>query len=102
MTYSVYFTKSADADLDGILEFIAEDSLENVLTFIDRLQTGIVNTLGEQPFVGLRYHDFYYLSFNNYIVIYDIDQDNQAVYIHLVTEEHRQWKMLLDTHFSNF
>jgi plasmid stabilization system protein ParE len=99
MSYSVYFTQSADTDLDEILEFIAQDSPENALNFIDQLQSRIINTLEEQPFTGLRYQDFNYLSFDNYIVIYDVDQSNRAVYVHLITEGHRQWRMLLDTRF---
>ena len=101
MTYSVYFTQSADTDFDDILDYIAQDSLLNALNFLDRLQSRIVNTLGEQPFTGLRYQDFYYLSFDNYIVIYDVDQSNEAVYVHLITEGHRQWKVLLDKRFKS-
>jgi len=99
MAYSVYLTKSADADLDEILDYIAEDSLENALNFTDQLQSRMVNLLSEQPFTGLPHQDFYYLSFDNYMVIYDIDQSNSSVYIHMITEGHRQWKVILDTRF---
>ena len=99
MTYSVYFTGSADADLEDILDYIAQDSLENALYFTDQLQSRIINLLGEQPFTGLRHQDFYYISFDNYIVVYDIDQSSSAVYIHMITEGHRQWKAILDKRF---
>jgi plasmid stabilization system protein ParE len=37
----VFFTYGADADLDDIFDYIAQDSVENVLGFLEQLQIRI-------------------------------------------------------------
>ena len=41
MSYEVFFTELADADIDGIIDYIAKDNPHNALQFVSRLQERI-------------------------------------------------------------
>ncbi len=97
MEYSVYFTELADADIDEIIDYIALDSPEKALLFVDKLQSRIQTVLERFPLSGKRYKNTWYFSFDNYIAVYDVDETNKAVYVHLVSEGHRQWRTVLDS-----
>jgi plasmid stabilization system protein ParE len=94
MAYQVYFTKQADSDIDSILDYIAQDSPENAIRFIDTLQQRIEATLSIAPHGGSSCGDANYISFENYVVVYDIDEMNKAVYVLMVSEGHRQWQLI--------
>ena len=94
MTYSVYFTEEANADIDKISDYIAQDSPETALKFIDQLEQRITDTLSIAPHGGRQFAEARYLAFDNYIVVYDVDDAEKRAYIHLVTERHRQWQSL--------
>ncbi len=79
MRYKVYFTEAADLDFDEIIDYIAKDSPQNALQFITNLQERIENTLSVTPYSGRSYGDA-----------------TQSVYVHLVSEGHRQWHSVLD------
>ena len=96
MTYTVYFTDDANTDIDEILDYIARDSIETALEFIAQLQQRIDNTLSVMPKSGRKYSDARYFSFGNYIVLYDIDDNLNNVYILMVVERHRRWQNLFD------
>ena len=96
MTYQVYFTKQADTDIDEIIDYIAQDSLDNAFIFIDQLQRRITSTLSVMPLGGATCGDARYLSFGNYVVVYDVDESNKAVYVLLVMEGHKQWKVIFE------
>ena len=95
MKYEVYFTELADGDVDGVLDYIAHDSVANALNFVARLQERIEKILGTTPYAGNNHGDVRYFAFDNYVVVYDIDEAEKAVYIHLVSEGHRQWRAIL-------
>jgi len=94
MTYQVYFTKQADSDIDDIVDYIAQDSPENAVQFIDKLQKRVESMLSIAPYGGLSCGDAHYFSFENYVVVYDIDDINQSVYVLMVSEGHRQWRII--------
>ena len=96
MSYQIRFTKGADQDIDDILDFIAQDSVENAIKFIDNLETRIEKVLSTFPAGGIRYKTARYFAFDNYIVVYDIDEKVKMVSILLITEGHRQWKTVLE------
>lgn len=97
MSYRVNFTELADHDLDDILDYIAQDNPVNAIRFIDQLEKRITKTLGIFPNGGNRYRSSRYFSFDNYVVVYDVDESLKIVNILLITEGHRQWKAVLDS-----
>ncbi len=44
------------------------------------------------PHGGLSCGDAKYFSFQNYIIVYDIDDVQQSVYVHMISEGHRKWQ----------
>ncbi len=96
MNYVVEFTEFARADFFEILGFIAQDSPQNALKFIDTLQERIETTLSTFPNGGSIYKSFRYLSFGRYVVVYHVQEAKKKVFVHLVSEGHRQWRVVLD------
>ncbi len=94
MKYEVYFTRMANSDVDEILEFIAKDNPQNALQFIDQLEERISNTLSTSPHAGSKCGDSRYFAFDNYVVVYDIDEAKMSVYVLMVSEGHRQWQSI--------
>jgi len=88
---------AADADFDGIIDYIAEDNPLRAIEFVSELQERITSVLAEFPLSGKQYKDARYLVFDNYLVVYDIDESSEEVYILLVTEGHRQWRVVLES-----
>jgi len=79
--YSINLTKGAETDLDEIVSYIANDSVENALRILDRLQNK-VNSLNKMPERG-RYvpelldkniRDYKELIENPWRIIYKIDE----------------------------
>ncbi|MBA1446716.1 MAG: type II toxin-antitoxin system RelE/ParE family toxin [Chromatiales bacterium] len=95
MSYRVVFTEAADADINSIIEFIALDSPIRAYRFVDELISRIIDLLGQFPLSGTFYHDVRFMMFDNYTVVYDVDESNQTVYVYLITERHREWKAVL-------
>jgi len=99
VSYKVYFTELADADIDGIINYIAKDNPDNALQFVSRLQERIEDTLATVPLAGSRYGSARFFAFDNYVVVYDVDEAGKSVYVHMVSEGHRQWRTILDGRF---
>ncbi len=97
MSYRIRFTEYADQDIDDILDYIAQDSPSNAIRFIDKLEQQIAKTLSVFPGGGSRYKTCRYFSFDNYIVVYDVDELAKMVNILMITEGHRQWKHFLES-----
>ena len=97
MTFQVFFTTAADADLDGIIDYIAEDNPLRAIEFVSELQERIYSLLREFPLSGNLYQGSRYQVFDNYVVVYDVDESAEEVYILLVTEGHRQWRVVLES-----
>lgn len=97
MNYEVIFTDIANQDFYKILDYIAQDSPQNALNFIDKLQERTKNTLATLPFGGASYKDsIRFLVFDNYIVVYEPNEAKKQVAVYMVTERHRQWHSILD------
>ena len=97
MNYEVIFTDIANQDFYKILDYIAQDSPQNALNFIDKLQECTKNTLATFPFGGASYKDnIRFFGFDNYIVVYEPKEATKQVAIYMVTERHRQWRSILD------
>lgn len=96
MSYLVTFTDLASDDIDQILDYIAQDSPENALKFIDSLEDRITNVLSQFPESGSGYKGANYFAFDNYIVVYVIIEATKTVNILLVSEGHRQWRLVFD------
>lgn len=97
MNYKVIFTDIANQDFYGILDYIAQDSPQNALNFINKLQERTKNTLATLPFGGASYKDsIRFFVFDNYIVVYEPNEAKKQVAVYMVTERHRQWRSILD------
>ena len=96
MNYVVKFTDLASEDIDHIIDYIAQDSPQNALEFIDALEERIRAVLCQFPETGSQYKQAYYFAFDNYIVVYDIDESSKTVDILMVSEGHRQWQSVFD------
>jgi toxin ParE1/3/4 len=96
MAYSVKFSDGADADLDGILHFIAQDSPLRAISFVDNLRQKTIDALEIFPNAGRQFGATRMLSFGNYVVIYRVDDSAKTVSVILVTEGHRDWQEHLE------
>jgi plasmid stabilization system protein ParE len=94
MNYKIEFAEIADNDIDGILHYISQDTPQRAIKFIKSLRDRIKSMLGMFPYSGSRHLGFYYYSFDNYIVIYDVNESTKTVIILMVVESHRQWKII--------
>jgi plasmid stabilization system protein ParE len=102
MNYEVIFTDIANQDFYEILDYIATDSPQNALLFINKLQERTKKTLSTLPFSGVAYKEgFRFFVFDNYIVAYEPNEDRKQVAVYLVSERHRQWRSILDERITN-
>ena len=99
MSYRVYFTQLANADIDAIIDYIAQNSPQNALDFVTQLQERIENTLMTAPYGGSKCGDAHFFAFDNYVVVYDINESDKSVYVHLISEGHRQWRTIFSNRF---
>jgi len=95
MKYKVRFTKSADDDFDEIIEYIFQNSPENAIKFAISLKERTVNILSSFPNTGTIFNGVNFFTFDNYIVVYDIDEVANIVHVILISERHRQWESVL-------
>lgn len=93
--FEVAFSPDADADFEAILHFIAADSPERAIAFIDRLEERIRNLLSQAPFAGTAFGKHRFTVFSSYVVVYSVDEDARRVHVVLVAEGHRDWRTLL-------
>jgi plasmid stabilization system protein ParE len=63
--YGVLWTDAARRDLDAIVEYIAEDSVENALSVLDRLET-CAGALGTSPARGRKVPELAALDVHHY------------------------------------
>jgi toxin ParE1/3/4 len=96
MEYTFRFSEDADADLDGILHFIAQDNPLRAISFVDELRQRAVEALSIFPNAGKPFGAARMLSFGNYVILYRVDESAKTVTIILVTEGHRDWRELLE------
>jgi len=92
--YKIVFTKAAESDLDNIIEYIAEDNPDRAISFVQELRMACTDTLALVPKAGAEFLDARYFVFGNYIVVYDVDDTNQTIIVHMITHGSRQWRVL--------
>ena len=102
MPLPIYFTQSAERDLAGIYDYIAEhDSLTNANQLLRQLQD-LVNSLSENPergtypkeLVDIGMREYRQVYFKPYRIIYR--SFNQQILIYLIADGRRDMKALLE------
>lgn len=96
MAYRVFFTDDARNDFNSIIDFIAQDSPNRALSFVDELERRAVEILSQFPNSGRKTKAARYLVFGNYVVAYDVDETRKSVFIFLVSEGHRLWRDVIE------
>ena len=91
----VVFTSLADADLDDILDYIAADSPARAISFVTELRDRAVQTLSVVPMGGAKRGSVRFFPFGNYVVVYEVYQEQQAVVVHMISHASRQWRELI-------
>jgi toxin ParE1/3/4 len=70
MTFRVVIAKSAKADLQKIIDFIAADNPERAISFVNELQERTANLLAAFPESGRRYDEnTRFIAIRNYTVL---------------------------------
>ncbi len=93
--YEVRFSDAAEAGLDAILNFIANDNPLRALTFVEELRQRTFDLLSVTPNASMRIGSFRFAVFGRYVVVFSVDDENGIVRVHLVTEGHRNWRRML-------
>ena len=92
--YKVVFTRAADTDFDEIIDYIAQDNPTRAITFVDELRDVAINTRSVFPKAGssIRELGAYFHVHKNYVIVYDIDEDEHCVIVHMISHGARQWR----------
>ena len=97
--FQVVFTELAEQDLDGIIDYIAQDSVARAITYVESLRDRAIATLATVPDGGVDFYGAQFFPFDDYIIVYDVDEANETVIIHMVVHGSRQWKALFVNRF---
>ena len=92
--FTVVFTPQADEDFDSIIDHIAKDDPARALSFVQELRDRTLNALSIVPSGGTAFKGSYFFPFGNYVVVYDIDDTNSRVVVHIISHSRRQWKSI--------
>ena len=92
--FTVVFTPQADEDFDNIIDHIAKDDPVRALSFVQELRDRACNALSMVPRGGAAFKGSYFFPFGNYVVVYDIDDANSRVVVHMISHSRRQWKSI--------
>ena len=93
----IIFSELADADMQDILEYIAQDDLERAVSFTLELEEQI-EKLSDYPYKHPPYSVEEYgegvrvLHYHGYRVLYEVESD--TIYIHEVTQDRKQSRHL--------
>lgn len=100
-SYRVAFSHLADADLDQILDYIAEDNPTRAITFVDELREYARDTISLAPKGGSYIAEIgaWFKPYKRYIFVYDIDDEDSLVIIHMVSHAARQWRSIFAGRF---
>lgn len=93
-SYRIVFTRDAEDDLDSIIEYIAADNPVRAISFVQELKDSCENTLSLVPKAGSKFMNSRYFAFGDYIVVYDVDDINDTIVVHMITHGSRQWRVL--------
>ncbi len=89
------FTTLADADLNDILDYIAADTPARAISFVTELRDRVVKTLSVVPMGGARRGSVRFFPFGNYVVVYEVYQEQRTVVVHMISHASRQWQELI-------
>ena len=101
MTYQVRLTADAEADLEGLISYIAEhDSSASAVYVLDKLEE-VIDSLADNPergvapkeLSGMGFHGYRELFFKPYRVIYQVLK--KTVYIMIIVDGRRDMQALL-------
>jgi toxin ParE1/3/4 len=93
---TVFRTKQADADIEDIATYIAQDSPNAAIRWVDEIEANLIS-IGEMPGIGVLRDDIRAdlrtSALGNYIIVYrEVDSDVEVV---RVLHGARQWQDLL-------
>jgi toxin ParE1/3/4 len=92
MDYTVFFTRDALADLEGIIDHIAADNPARAFGFVDEIRLKIINTLSIAPHGGRKYSETVrVLALGSYVALYETDEATKRVFILNVVHGRRNW-----------
>jgi len=103
MSYSILRTDNADEDINGIINYIAEDnqSIDIALKYLDRLESAIMQ-LADFPDIGcipryrtLRLQKYRVLIIEKHLVFYKIFQESNEIIIYRVIDGRQDYKNLI-------
>jgi toxin ParE1/3/4 len=93
MTFRVVIAKSAKADLQEIVDFIAADNPERAISFVGELQERTTNLLAAFPESGRRYNEnTRFIAIRNYTVLYEFEEGSRTVYVLHIFPKGRNWR----------
>ena len=93
--YRVVFTSLADGDLEDILDYIAVDSPTRAVSFVEELRDRAIKTLSIAPMGGARRGSVRFFPFGDYVIVYEVYQEQQTVVVHMISHASRQWQELV-------
>jgi toxin ParE1/3/4 len=94
------YTCKAEDDLDSIFDYIAKDSPENALNYIDKIKSAIEH-LATSPFIGIHCsskgidRDCRILIFENYLIFYQFNEIDNEIKILRILHGSRKYQDLL-------
>ena len=94
------YTCKAEDDLDSIFDYIAENSAENALNYINRVQSAIENLL-TSPYMGVSCRskgidrDCRILIFENFLIFYQVNEADNEITILRILHGSRKYQDLL-------
>ena len=94
------YTCRAEDDMDSIFDYIAENSAGNALNYVDRMQAVIENLI-IFPYMGVSCkakgidRDCKILIFENYLIFYQVNENNNEITILRILHGSRKYQDLL-------
>jgi addiction module RelE/StbE family toxin len=89
--YHIALTTLAEQDFDEIVKYIESDNPARAITFVDLLQTRLRLLLERNPNAGAPFMDGRKITILNYVVLYDVDEIDRRVIVHMIMHGARDW-----------
>ncbi len=99
--YKLVYTCQSEDDLSSIFDYIAENSVDDALDYIDRMQLSIEN-LPTSPYIGVSCRakgidrDCRILIFENFMIFYQVNEDDSKIMILRILHGSREYQDLLN------
>ena len=100
-SYKLVYTCQAEDDLSSIFDYIAENSVDNALDYIDRMQSAI-ESLSTSPYIGVSCRtkgidrDCRILIFENFMIFYQVNEADSKIMILRILHGSRKYQDLLN------